>query len=72
MCDKARSNALPGAFVPKCKADGSFEEKQCHSSTGYCWCVDSKTGTEIRGTRKPPGQDVTCGMYNFNIVTHCC
>lgn len=44
----------PGRFIPQCKADGSFEEVQCHSSTGYCWCVDTEgwelPGTKIRGT----------------------
>uniref|UniRef100_A0A3Q2W392 Nidogen 2a (osteonidogen) n=1 Tax=Haplochromis burtoni TaxID=8153 RepID=A0A3Q2W392_HAPBU len=27
---------------------------QCHGSTGYCWCVDSR-GDERAGTRTPPG-----------------
>uniref|UniRef100_A0AAX7U3E0 Nidogen 2a (osteonidogen) n=1 Tax=Astatotilapia calliptera TaxID=8154 RepID=A0AAX7U3E0_ASTCA len=27
---------------------------QCHGSTGYCWCVDSR-GEERAGTRTPPG-----------------
>ena len=63
-CEKAITNArsLPGALVPKCKADGTFEEKQCHSSTGYCWRVDARYGTELMGTKKGPGQgEVDCG-----------
>merc|ERR1711931_98021 len=41
---------MVGAFVPQCKANGEFEEKQCWLSTGYCWCVD-KDGKEIAGTK---------------------
>ena len=65
MCENARTNAIPGmvgGFVPSCKSDGSFEEKQCHGSTGYCWCVDQISGAEITGSRKGPGDGpVTCG-----------
>ena len=54
---------MPGAFVHKCKPDGSYEEKQCHGSTGHCWCVESASGVEIKGTRKGPGKGkVTCGV----------
>jgi hypothetical protein len=39
-----------GQFRPSCEADGSYSSKQCHGSTGYCWCVDSE-GEEVKGTR---------------------
>ena len=59
-----------GAFRPKCKADGSYEEKQCHGSTGQCWCVESIYGNEILNTRKGPGKgQVTCGMDIFNTCS---
>ena len=29
-----------GSFVPQCNKDGGFLQKQCHSSTGFCWCSD--------------------------------
>ncbi|XP_057300032.1 equistatin-like [Hydractinia symbiolongicarpus] len=51
---------MVGVFVARCKDDGSYEKKQCHGSTGYCWCVDELCGEEIPGTRKGPGQDVDC------------
>merc|ERR1712233_236777 len=35
-----------GCFIVQCNRDGSFKPMQCHGSTGYCWCVDTK------GTRK--------------------
>ena len=41
----------PGMSLPQCKPDGSWREKQCHESIGYCWCVD-ENGEEIPGTRK--------------------
>jgi len=55
-CTLERANAKPtlGGFIPSCKGDGSYEKKQCHASTGYCWCV-SEDGKEIKGTRKAPG-----------------
>jgi len=62
-CVRARSDAAPagffGEFVPSCKEDGSYNEKQCHG--GYCWCVDLN-GKEVKGTRKGPGNGmVKCG-----------
>ena len=64
LCVAAR-NAVPagllGAFVPECKEDGSYKEKQCHGSTGHCWCVD-QSGKEIDGSKKGPGTGkVRCG-----------
>ncbi|KAM4710680.1 nidogen-2 isoform 2-T2 [Anableps anableps] len=43
-----------GAYVPQCDENGQYRQLQCHSSTGYCWCVDSR-GAERPGTRTPPG-----------------
>lgn len=62
LCQKKRKEAekLPplGRFVPQCKSDGSFKEKQCHSSTGQCWCVD-QNGHEWSGTRTRGDLDCT-------------
>ena len=52
-----------GRFVPQCKPDGSFENKQCHASTGQCWCVDNN-GNEWFGTR-------TRGELNCNETGKC-
>uniref|UniRef100_A0AAQ5YFG7 Nidogen 2a (osteonidogen) n=1 Tax=Amphiprion ocellaris TaxID=80972 RepID=A0AAQ5YFG7_AMPOC len=43
-----------GAYVPQCDAEGQYISRQCHGSTGHCWCVDSR-GQERAGTRTPPG-----------------
>uniref|UniRef100_A0A7N6FEM8 Nidogen 2a (osteonidogen) n=1 Tax=Anabas testudineus TaxID=64144 RepID=A0A7N6FEM8_ANATE len=45
---------IDGVFVPQCGAEGQYAPQQCHGSTGYCWCVDSR-GQEKPGTRTPPG-----------------
>ncbi|KAJ8341060.1 hypothetical protein SKAU_G00333510 [Synaphobranchus kaupii] len=74
-CRVERGQALEQAkrpqesiFIPECKDDGSFSQVQCHTLTGYCWCVTSD-GKPISGssahnrtpvcsgsvTDKPPG-----------------
>uniref|UniRef100_A0A3B5MHZ2 Thyroglobulin type-1 domain-containing protein n=1 Tax=Xiphophorus couchianus TaxID=32473 RepID=A0A3B5MHZ2_9TELE len=45
---------LVGAYVPQCDENGLYVPEQCHGSTGYCWCVDSR-GQERAGTRTGPG-----------------
>lgn len=37
-------------FIPSCLATGQYAPAQCHTSTGYCWCVDDVTGRPIPGT----------------------
>ena len=54
--DECLDNAPPGHFVPQCKADGSYEERQCLQSTGECWCVD-RNGNELPGTRSKEMHD---------------
>ncbi|XP_039934167.1 HLA class II histocompatibility antigen gamma chain isoform X1 [Hirundo rustica] len=38
-----------GRFHPQCDENGDYLPKQCHSSTGFCWC-SYKNGTKIEGT----------------------
>lgn len=63
-CHKEASNTNIGAegdYIPQCKRDGSYEEKQCHLSIGNCWCVDSSDGLMIPGSGKEPGEgEVNC------------
>uniref|UniRef100_A0A4W6BYD2 Thyroglobulin type-1 domain-containing protein n=1 Tax=Lates calcarifer TaxID=8187 RepID=A0A4W6BYD2_LATCA len=63
---------LLGAYVPQCDDNGQYVPQQCHSSTGYCWCVDSR-GQERRGTRTPPGTpSVDCDRPGeTRPKTHC-
>lgn len=44
-----------GAYLPQCDDSGYFSPRQCHGSTGYCWCVDPESGRELSGTRRSPG-----------------
>ena len=53
-CSKALANSghMMGGFRPRCASDGTYVPVQCRGSTGYCWCVNKKTGTRIPGTQK--------------------
>ncbi|XP_078007620.1 SPARC-related modular calcium-binding protein 1 isoform X2 [Phascolarctos cinereus] len=55
-CRQERAQALEQAkkpqeavFVPECNEDGSFTQVQCHTYTGYCWCVTTD-GKPISGS----------------------
>jgi len=47
-------SGLAGVFLPRCNEDGTFAARQCHGSTGHCWCSDPE-GNELSGTRGRPG-----------------
>ena len=59
-CEKTRRKQLTalrmGTYIAQCKADGSWESKQCHGSTGFCWCVDAE-GRRL-GSAIPPSSNV--------------
>ncbi|XP_061571402.1 nidogen-2 [Cololabis saira] len=64
---------VAGAYVPECDENGQYRPRQCHGSTGYCWCVDSR-GEERPGTRTPPGSpSVDCDRADEpqRPKTHC-
>ncbi|XP_074765207.1 SPARC-related modular calcium-binding protein 1 isoform X2 [Athene noctua] len=55
-CRLERAQALEQAkkpqeavFIPECSEDGSFTQVQCHTYTGYCWCV-TPDGKPISGS----------------------
>uniref|UniRef100_A0A3Q2PUV2 SPARC related modular calcium binding 2 n=1 Tax=Fundulus heteroclitus TaxID=8078 RepID=A0A3Q2PUV2_FUNHE len=58
------------AFVPVCNPDGTYSEVQCHSYTGYCWCV-TPNGRPISGSsvvnKKPRCQ--VCNKTTFMCFT---
>ena len=61
--DECLDNAPPGHLIPRCKADGSYEERQCLQSTVECWCVD-RNGNELPGTRSKEMHDCSLlGKY---------
>ena len=65
-CQKeTKGPSIPGRFTPKCDRAGNYKRKQCHGSTGQCWCVVSLTGIEVSGTRKgPTEEDPNCDSGN--------
>lgn len=66
-CEKLKeemgTRGLIGAYIPRCTEYGEFERKQCHGSTGECWCVDSQ-GRQIEDTRRK-AQKVDCSMCKY-------
>ncbi|MFT7801718.1 SPARC-related modular calcium-binding protein 1 isoform X3 [Arapaima gigas] len=55
-CRAERAQALEQAkvpqesiFIPECNEDGSFAQVQCHTLTGYCWCV-TPDGKPVSGS----------------------
>ncbi|KAK7139810.1 hypothetical protein R3I94_012448 [Phoxinus phoxinus] len=58
---------FPQVFVPVCNPDGTYSEVQCHSYTGYCWCV-TPSGRPISGSavanKKPQCQGSKNGKVN--------
>lgn len=62
---------IVGHHIPQCDENGNYSPRQCHSSTGYCWCVDTN-GQEIHGTRTPPGTTPSrCGPPEPRPQTVC-
>lgn len=63
---------IDGTFVPSCDSKGGYQRKQCHTSTGECWCVDKfgneEAGTRIRGNKlwcDPPGILISTIPYYY-------
>lgn len=44
-------NSSSISYVPQCLDSGAFDEVQCDTTLGQCWCVDPE-GMEIYGTRQ--------------------
>ena len=57
-------NESAGEYIPQCSDDGNYERKQCHRSTGYCWCVEPETVEYVNGTKKGPND---AGKLNCEI-----
>ncbi|KAM4540537.1 SPARC-related modular calcium-binding protein 1 isoform 3-T3 [Fundulus diaphanus] len=86
-CHVERNQALEQArrpqesmFIPECNEDGTFAQVQCHTLTGYCWCVttDGKpvSGSSVHNRRpvcsgsvtdKPPGPPNTGRKVSFRF-----
>ncbi|XP_030600954.1 SPARC-related modular calcium-binding protein 1-like isoform X2 [Archocentrus centrarchus] len=54
-CQRERASVLcqtqeEERFIPECTADGRYSPVQCHTATGYCWCVRVDSGRPLPGT----------------------
>ena len=58
---EARRNKRLGVFVPKCRPDGGYDEKQCHGS--ICFCMDQE-GREMSGTRVYRQRPLNCSAVS--------
>ncbi|XP_052766730.1 SPARC-related modular calcium-binding protein 2-like isoform X3 [Mya arenaria] len=49
------ADGAENVFIPECNTDGTFREVQCHSASGFCWCV-SEEGKPFPRTSTKDGQ----------------
>ncbi|XP_012727776.2 SPARC-related modular calcium-binding protein 1 isoform X3 [Fundulus heteroclitus] len=75
-CHVERNQALEQArrpqesmFVPECNEDGTFAQVQCHTLTGYCWCVTTD-GKPVSGSSVHNRRPVCSGNFSENMGTH--
>jgi len=66
--DKSLCGEKVGCFITTCESDGSFAPRQCHGSTGFCWCVDTIgniTSEKIRGLLPYQCLNTLCAERKF-------
>ncbi|XP_060938162.1 SPARC-related modular calcium-binding protein 1 [Limanda limanda] len=75
-CRVERSQALEQArrpqesmFIPECNEDGTFAQVQCHTLTGYCWCVTTD-GKPVSGSSVQNRTPVCSGNFHEFMGTH--
>ncbi|XP_017546271.1 SPARC-related modular calcium-binding protein 1 isoform X3 [Pygocentrus nattereri] len=75
-CRVERSQALEQAkrpqesiFIPECNEDGTFAQVQCHTLTGYCWCVTTD-GKPVSGSSVHNKTPVCSGNFREFMATH--
>ncbi|XP_041828125.1 SPARC-related modular calcium-binding protein 1 isoform X3 [Melanotaenia boesemani] len=75
-CRAERNHALEHArrpqesmFIPECNEDGTFNQVQCHTLTGYCWCVTSD-GKPVSGSSVQHRRPVCSGNIREYMGTH--
>lgn len=59
---------FPQVFIPVCNPDGTYSEVQCHSYTGYCWCM-TPTGRPISGSAVANKKPRCQGSKHEKVVT---
>ncbi|XP_066531116.1 SPARC-related modular calcium-binding protein 1 isoform X2 [Hoplias malabaricus] len=56
-------------FIPECNEDGTFAQVQCHTLTGYCWCVTTD-GKPVSGSSVHNKTPVCSGNFREFMGTH--
>ncbi|XP_016398697.1 SPARC-related modular calcium-binding protein 1-like [Sinocyclocheilus rhinocerous] len=56
-------------FIPECNDDGTFAQVQCHTLTGYCWCVTTD-GKPVSGSSVQNKTPVCSGNFREFMGTH--
>lgn len=51
-----RQRQRTGTFIPKCTADGYYEQVQCMPDLQFCWCVNRVTGQTIKSIKTNSSQ----------------
>ena len=71
-CVRERNEALEiarrptfGVYIPECNTDGTYAGRQCHVTSGFCWCA-TPDGKPIEGT-PVRGKDPSCGGINCQL-----
>ncbi|XP_045562346.1 SPARC-related modular calcium-binding protein 1 isoform X2 [Salmo salar] len=60
---------LESIFIPECNEDGTFAQVQCHTLTGYCWCVTTD-GKPVSGSSVHNRTPVCSGNFREFMGTH--
>ncbi len=78
ICNLVSTNqTLIGAYRPQCEDDGLFSLVQCHTSTGYCWCVEPLGGeprSELVRGETPQCSECVCVCvccYDLSLYVGC-
>uniref|UniRef100_A0A3Q4GEC2 SPARC related modular calcium binding 1 n=1 Tax=Neolamprologus brichardi TaxID=32507 RepID=A0A3Q4GEC2_NEOBR len=64
-----RPQSSESMFIPECNEDGTFAQVQCHTLTGYCWCVTSD-GKPVSGSSVHNRTPVCSGNFREFMGTH--
>ncbi|XP_054597786.1 SPARC-related modular calcium-binding protein 1 isoform X4 [Nothobranchius furzeri] len=56
-------------FIPECNEDGTYAQVQCHTLTGYCWCV-TNDGKPVSGSSVHNRTPVCSGNLSEYMGTH--
>ncbi|XP_030574353.1 SPARC-related modular calcium-binding protein 1 isoform X6 [Archocentrus centrarchus] len=64
-----RPQSSESMFIPECNEDGTFAQVQCHTFTGYCWCVTSD-GKPVSGSSVHNRTPVCSGNFREFMGTH--